>query len=74
MSLISLNPMSKKDVQLGSNPFYKCLKFPVTQTVVLPIRYYHFYRPGDFVLYRNKERYFEVGIFALTPTKLTLSD
>lgn len=26
------------------------------------LRYYDFYGPGDFVLYRNKDRAFEVGV------------
>ena len=26
------------------------------------LRYYNFYRAGDFVLYRNKDRAFEVGV------------
>ena len=38
------------------------------------LRYYDFYRAGDFVLYRNKDRAFEVGVtmtYIITLTRNT---
>ena len=40
-----------------------------TQPFNFHLRYYDFYGPGDFVLYRNLDRAFEVGVTIIILTR-----